>query len=117
MHRIEYGVCSCFLCFRNATHYQKVVALSPSLSCARLKGSIVRSCLDTLLEVIGQGTFGEVWSAVERHTRESVAVKILEKSRIREVADVERVAREVHILKLIRHPHIIQLEITVQVQA
>ena len=25
------------------------------------------------------------------------------------LADVERVAREIHILKLIRHPHIIQL--------
>lgn len=38
-----------------------------------------------------------------------VAVKILEKDRIQDVADVERVAREIHILKLIRHSHIIQL--------
>jgi 5'-AMP-activated protein kinase catalytic alpha subunit len=36
-----------------------------------------------------------------------VAVKILEKDRIQDVADVERVAREIHILKLIRHSHII----------
>ena len=36
-------------------------------------------------------------------------MKILEKEKIIEVADVERVAREIHILKLIRHPHIIQL--------
>ena len=36
-------------------------------------------------------------------------MKILEKERIVDVADVERVAREIHILKLIRHPHIIQL--------
>jgi len=42
-------------------------------------------------------------------TGESVAVKILEKSKIRQVADVERVAREIHILKLLRHPNIIQL--------
>ena len=27
----------------------------------------------------------------------------------RQVADVERVAREIHILKMLRHPHIIQL--------
>ena len=26
-----------------------------------------------------------------------------------DVADVERVAREIHILKLVQHPHIIQL--------
>jgi len=42
-------------------------------------------------------------------TGEKVAVKILEKAKIREVADVERVAREIHILKLLRHPNIIQL--------
>lgn len=38
-----------------------------------------------------------------------MAIKILEKERIVDVADVERVAREIHILKLIRHPNIIQL--------
>jgi 5'-AMP-activated protein kinase catalytic alpha subunit len=40
-------------------------------------------------------------------TGEKVAIKILEKDRILDVADVERVAREIHILKLIRHPNII----------
>lgn len=38
-----------------------------------------------------------------------MAIKILEKDRIIDVADVERVSREIHILKLIRHPHVIQL--------
>jgi len=42
-------------------------------------------------------------------TGEKVAIKILEKERITDTADVERVAREIHILKLIRHPNIIQL--------
>jgi 5'-AMP-activated protein kinase catalytic alpha subunit len=42
-------------------------------------------------------------------TGEKVAIKILEKSRIIDVADIERVSREIHILKLIRHPNIIQL--------
>ena len=42
-------------------------------------------------------------------TREKVAIKILEKNKITDVTDVERVAREIHILKLIRHPNIIQL--------
>ena len=36
-------------------------------------------------------------------------MKILEKERISDVSDVERVAREIHILKIIRHPQIIQL--------
>jgi len=38
-----------------------------------------------------------------------VAVKILEKHKIVEDVDVERVAREIKILKLARHPNIIQL--------
>ena len=38
-----------------------------------------------------------------------MAVKILEKDKIADVADVERVAREIHILKIIRHPQLVQL--------
>jgi 5'-AMP-activated protein kinase, catalytic alpha subunit len=40
-------------------------------------------------------------------TGQKVAIKILEKDRITDVSDVERVAREIHILKMIRHPNII----------
>eukprot|EP00930_Biecheleria_cincta_P057181 TRINITY_DN43155_c0_g1_i1.p1 TRINITY_DN43155_c0_g1~~TRINITY_DN43155_c0_g1_i1.p1 ORF type:complete len:681 (+),score=74.22 TRINITY_DN43155_c0_g1_i1:158-2200(+) len=60
-------------------------------------------------KTIGEGTFGKVKLGTHVLTSERVAVKVLEKERILEVADVERVAREVHILKLIRHPHIVQL--------
>lgn len=42
-------------------------------------------------------------------TGERVAIKILEKEKILDLSDVERVNREIHILKLIRHPYIIQL--------
>jgi len=38
-----------------------------------------------------------------------VAIKILEKKKIIEQLDVERVSRELKILKMVRHPHIIQL--------
>ena len=38
-----------------------------------------------------------------------MAIKILEKSKITEQADLERIKREIKILKLMRHPHIIQL--------
>jgi 5'-AMP-activated protein kinase catalytic alpha subunit len=60
-------------------------------------------------KTIGQGTFGKVKAGIHDKTGEKVAIKILEKNKIREVADVERVAREIHILKLIRHPNLIQL--------
>lgn len=42
-------------------------------------------------------------------TDEKVAVKILERRRLKEFADVERVAREIYILKKLQHPHIIRL--------
>ena len=60
-------------------------------------------------KTIGQGTFGKVKLGVHTLTEEKVAVKILEKLKIKELADAERVAREIHILKLNRHPNIIQL--------
>ena len=58
-------------------------------------------------EEIGEGTFGKVRKGTHKLTKEKVAIKILEKSRISDVTDVERVAREIHILKLIRHPNIV----------
>lgn len=42
-------------------------------------------------------------------TGEKVAIKILEKSKIVDKADVERVSREIKILKVVRHPNVIQL--------
>lgn len=63
----------------------------------------------TIGKTIGEGTFGKVKLGVHNMTGEKVAIKILEKNRIIDVADIERVSREIHILKLIRHPNIIQL--------
>ena len=62
-----------------------------------------------LEKTLGKGTFGKVKLATHTLTGEKVAIKILEKEKIVDVADVERVYREIHILKLIRHPNIIQL--------
>lgn len=56
---------------------------------------------------IGEGTFGKVKLGTHIPTGEKVAVKILEKSKITDVADVERVAREIHILKIVRHPQVV----------
>ena len=42
-------------------------------------------------------------------TGELVAIKILEKDKIKDSADVERVTREINILKKVRHPNVIQL--------
>ena len=58
---------------------------------------------------IGQGTFGKVRLGFDTLTNQKVAIKILEKNKITDVTDIERISREIHILKIIRHPNIIQL--------
>lgn len=58
---------------------------------------------------LGKGTFGMVRGGTHLLTQERVAVKILEKGKIVGVSDVERINREIHILKRLYHPHIIQL--------
>ena len=42
-------------------------------------------------------------------TDEKVAVKILEKDKIIDSSDVDRVSREIHILKILRHPVVVQM--------
>lgn len=58
---------------------------------------------------IGQGTFGKVRLGTHQITQEKVAIKILEKDKIKDQADVTRVMREIQILKIVRHPNIVQL--------
>jgi serine/threonine protein kinase len=63
----------------------------------------------TIEKTIGSGTFGKVKLGLHKGTGMRVAVKVLEKQKIVDAGDVERVSREIHILKLIRHPHIVRL--------
>ncbi|KAJ4454820.1 putative SNF1-related protein kinase catalytic subunit alpha KIN10 [Paratrimastix pyriformis] len=62
-----------------------------------------------LAKTVGEGTFGKVKLATHTVTGLRVAVKVLEKDRIVESADMERITREIHILKLLSHPNIIRL--------
>lgn len=63
----------------------------------------------TIIKDLGEGTFGKVKLASHNHTKEKVAIKILEKNKILDEGDRERVSREIQILKILRHPHITQL--------
>ena len=60
-------------------------------------------------EKLGEGTFGVVRLATHILTGEKVAVKILEKRKILEEADVTRIEREIKILKMLHHNNIVQL--------
>lgn len=60
-------------------------------------------------KTLGQGTFGKVREGTHLLTQEKVAIKILEKEKINDQADINRVMREIQILKIVRHPNIVQL--------
>jgi len=50
-------------------------------------------------KVLGEGTFGKVKLGTHILSGEKVAVKVLEKSKIKDKKDVERISREIKILK------------------
>jgi len=58
---------------------------------------------------LGIGSFGKVRLAEHQLTGHKVAVKILNRNRIRQLEMDEKVRREIKILKLFYHPHIIRL--------
>ena len=58
---------------------------------------------------IGEGTFGKVKVGKHIHTGEKVAIKILDKSKMVEEEDINRVQKEILILKKLKHKNIIQL--------
>lgn len=60
-------------------------------------------------KTIGEGTFGKVKLGIHIPTEEQVAIKILEKDRIQDKEDLERISREINILKKLNHPNIIKI--------
>ena len=66
-----------------------------------------------LSNTIGTGTFSKVKLGIHLPTKEKVAIKILDKDKIRDESDIERISREIHILKNLRHKNIVQLYETI----
>uniref|UniRef100_A0AC35TVQ5 Non-specific serine/threonine protein kinase n=1 Tax=Rhabditophanes sp. KR3021 TaxID=114890 RepID=A0AC35TVQ5_9BILA len=62
-----------------------------------------------LMETLGNGTFGKVVRARYEGTDNQVAVKILNREKIRHLDVVAKIRREITNLKLFNHPHIIKL--------
>ena len=59
-------------------------------------------------EIIGNGTFSKVKLGINKYTNEKVAIKLLEKKKITEKKDLERIFREMSIVKNLNHPNIIK---------
>ena len=61
-------------------------------------------------QTLGEGAFAKVKVATQIHTHEKTAIKILDKSRLLEdERDVQRLKKEINILKKLHHKNIIQL--------
>ena len=62
-----------------------------------------------LKEVLGKGKFSVVHLGIHKKTQQKVAVKIINKERIKTTEDKELVRIEIGILKLCHHPNIVRL--------
>ena len=58
---------------------------------------------------LGVGTFGKVKMGEHQKTKHKVAIKILNRQKIKSLDVVGKIRREIQNLKLFRHPHIIKL--------
>ncbi|KAJ3674315.1 hypothetical protein LUZ60_004931 [Juncus effusus] len=75
----------------------------------RERGRMKRVGKYELGRTIGQGTFAKVKFAIDTETRQSVAVKVLEKSTVLKHKMVHQIKREISIMKIVRHPSIVRL--------
>ena len=92
-------------CPQSCTSSTRSLARTDKQSMAKVKNIAQFS----MGEKLGEGTFGTVRIATHILTGERVAVKVLDRSRIREQADKTRIEREIEVLKRLHHANIIQL--------
>ncbi|XP_021842574.2 mitogen-activated protein kinase 18 isoform X1 [Spinacia oleracea] len=62
-----------------------------------------------ILEVIGKGSYGVVCAAIDTHTGEKVAIKKINDI-YEHISDAIRILREVKLLRLLRHPDIVEIK-------
>lgn len=55
---------------------------------------------------LGEGTYGKVKWAINMNTNQEVAIKIMKPQEVKDKGDIER---EINILKLLKHPNIVEL--------
>ncbi|GMH51426.1 hypothetical protein TrST_g4613 [Triparma strigata] len=60
-------------------------------------------------QTLGEGTFGKVKYAVNTETQEAVAIKVLDKEKIQQQNMGNQIKKEISIMKVVRHPNIVQL--------
>ncbi|KAI4376751.1 hypothetical protein MLD38_014476 [Melastoma candidum] len=59
--------------------------------------------------LLGHGTFAKVYLARNLETGKSVAMKVVAKEKVIRVGMTEHVKREIAVMKMVKHPHIVEL--------
>ncbi|KAL6644239.1 hypothetical protein ACP70R_015847 [Stipagrostis hirtigluma subsp. patula] len=62
-----------------------------------------------IVQVIGKGSYGLVCSAIDKHTRDKVAIKKIHNI-FEHFSDAARILREIKLLRLLRHPDIVEIK-------
>jgi serine/threonine protein kinase len=58
---------------------------------------------------IGKGGFGEVWKVVHKATNKTYVIKVIDKANIQKQNMVDQMNREIEIMYLVDHPHVLKL--------
>ncbi|XP_058728845.1 CBL-interacting serine/threonine-protein kinase 5-like [Vicia villosa] len=61
-------------------------------------------------KVLGQGNFAKVYHCRNLTTNESVAIKVIKKDNLKKERLVKQIKREVSVMRLVRHPPIVELK-------
>ncbi|KAI4329395.1 hypothetical protein L6164_021663 [Bauhinia variegata] len=59
---------------------------------------------------LGRGNFAKVYYGRNLVTNESVAIKVIKKDKLKKERLVKQIKREVSVMRLVRHPHILELK-------
>jgi serine/threonine protein kinase len=62
-----------------------------------------------LLEHLSDGAFGDVYRALDHHTKQPIALKILKRKWINDLSTVERFRREAMVMSELVHPNIVRV--------
>lgn len=72
------------------------------------KGSVLMKRYE-LGRLLGQGTFAKVYHARNLITGMNVAIKVVDKDKIFKAGMIDQIKREVSVMRLVRHPHVVEL--------
>ena len=60
-------------------------------------------------KTLGEGTFGKVKRAVNTEDQRVVAIKVLDKDKIQKQNMGSQIKKEISIMKMVKHPHVVEL--------